>query len=545
MMDHVSQKPPEAAAKIDLCVSLVCGIGYLCFWISMVAGSLWSWFSDDDLMDLYYCWERPAWSLIAANLLLFPDYVRPMGEAFYKVVHVIWGFTPFPFHAFGLALALSTLVLQWFFVRGITQSATAPLLVWLGAGFNASFVQLYYDTGMIYDVLAFLFYFAALLLYRNARRDDRAPPARWCAAFIVLQIAAVNSKEIAATLPAALILHDIRWRRSSLPRTLASWKEWCLGKGRLTLLSASFMILMIVQKAFAAHSLLNHPAYRPQVSFAAYCTTYSAYLKQFTWGAIDFWPEGVISLMIVIFAVSAGLRDNVLIWSASMIAIGILPLSFIPVRGGFAFYVPAFFWIVWSVRLADIFASAIRTRLRSSILAPIQSAVILLAAAWILLPWHSRMFEHPRPHLHTQQNRNKEVDSQLHRLAPAIPAGTKVLFLNDPFPPDAYTLLFLMRLSYNDKSLTADRVLMMNLYGQTVDRSKYDLVFDYRDGVFSISKPDPRSAPPPNPPKPRARPSWTPSRRSLADIMVRASPSAAPTVPSFLLFSVQLIEAAR
>jgi hypothetical protein len=39
-----------------------------------------------------------------------------------------------------------------------------------------------------------------------------------------------------------------------------------------------------------------------------------------------------------------------------------------------------------------------------------------------------------------------------------MPRGAKLLFITDPFPREAYDLLFNLRLLYHDDALTADRL---------------------------------------------------------------------------------------
>jgi len=41
------------------------------------------------------------------------------------------------------------------------------------ASYNAGFIDLYYNTGTIYDLLCFGFYFSALQLYVNVRKKDQ------------------------------------------------------------------------------------------------------------------------------------------------------------------------------------------------------------------------------------------------------------------------------------------------------------------------------------------------------------------------------------
>jgi hypothetical protein len=73
---------------------------------------------------------------------------------------------------------------------------------------------------------------------------------------------------------------------------------------------------------------------------------------------------------------------------------------------------------------------------------------------------------------------------ELDRLHLALPKGTRILFLHDPFKADYYTLLFTVTLHYGDPTLTVDRAESV----PAAARSGYDLVLDYRDGRIVLVK---------------------------------------------------------
>jgi hypothetical protein len=61
--------------------------------------------------------------------------------------------------------------------------------------------------------------------------------------------------------------------------------------------------------------------------------------------------------------------------------------------------------------------------------------------------------------------------------------GSKILFLHDRFPPDAWGPLMMSRQLYRDRTLWVDRPTMMD---HPPNLSDYDRVFDYVDGKFAV-----------------------------------------------------------
>jgi hypothetical protein len=73
---------------------------------------------------------------------------------------------------------------------------------------------------------------------------------------------------------------------------------------------------------------------------------------------------------------------------------------------------------------------------------------------------------------------------QTHALVPRLPANSRMLFLDDPFPSDAWDLLTCLRLSYGDNTLQVDRAKTMPRPPSADEIKRYDVVLAWRDGHF-------------------------------------------------------------
>jgi hypothetical protein len=82
---------------------------------------------------------------------------------FYLIIYKIFGFNPFPFRFVCFALLLINLYLAYRFIESLSNSRATGFLAALLLCYHAWFVDLYYSTGTVYDLLCFLFYFSSFI----------------------------------------------------------------------------------------------------------------------------------------------------------------------------------------------------------------------------------------------------------------------------------------------------------------------------------------------------------------------------------------------
>lgn len=66
-----------------------------------------------------------------------------------------------------------------------------------------------------------------------------------------------------------------------------------------------------------------------------------------------------------------------------------------------------------------------------------------------------------------------------------MPSDARLLFLDDPRLPNVQDMVFLVRLSYRDRSLTVDRAKTMPRRPSPRQMQGYDAVFDYQAGKLT------------------------------------------------------------
>jgi hypothetical protein len=167
------------------------------------------YFSNDDIMNLYWAREVPFWKLALSALVPFTTVYRPTGAVLYRCLYAIFGLNPLPFRIVFYALLLISLIVLYKLVGAITGLRSAGVQATFIASFHGRFSDLYMDNGTIYDVLCGCFYFGTLYDYISIRSRGLTLDWRHIIVLYFLATAALNSKEMAATLPVVFLFYEL------------------------------------------------------------------------------------------------------------------------------------------------------------------------------------------------------------------------------------------------------------------------------------------------------------------------------------------------
>jgi len=469
-------------------------IGGIPLWFA--GAGLHAYFTSDDTMNLYGYWSEPWRDLLVANLAYYSPLYRPMGGLFYRAVFAVFGFNPLPFRVACFALLLINLALLYATARTLAASRDVGLLAALAGSYHAGFEDLYYNTGMVYDLLCYLFYVGALLGYCHARRAGRR--LGWPQAILVVAsyVCALNSKEVAVTLPAVILIYEWIYHRPKLSnRGLLGWISRELW---LVWLLAAMTVPFLFGKLSSASPFSGIPDYELHISPARYLDAYRHYLDIASYHrSAWFTASGALLLWAAMLLIAARGRRKVLWFSFFFILVSVLPVIFITPRGTISvLYLPYLGWALYAAALlvamrealgAGLARLAPRLSALGARMQPLTSAVTFAAAAVLLCGAH-RANTFPAQ---TQPVIGSTAD-QIHRLLPQLPANGRILFLDDPFPADDWTLPTLIRLSYGDRTIHVDRVKRMSPRPDLHEIRSYSVVLTYqRDRLVRIDPAQP------------------------------------------------------
>jgi hypothetical protein len=428
-------------------------IAYL-LWFA--AGGLGARFTADDLMNLNVHLALSLPRLLLANLAFWTPAYRPMGGVVYVAVYRLLGFHPLPFRVVCFALLLGNLALLYSVCLRLTEQREVALLATLLATYHAWLVDLYYSTGTIYELLCFAFYFAALRYYVGIRRTGAGLHWRQWAVFLALYVCALNSKELAVTLPLAVACYEGIWHG----------RKWY---ARGALVPALLTVPYVVGKLTGPASLAANPAYRPAISAARYLHTFHLYLNVLFYQDHFFRDAHEILLLAAMLLLALWQRSRPLLFAWCFVLFSVLPFIFVPHHSGFFIYLPLAGWA--------LYAAATLGMLRRKLAPAVPPAVLFLAVALALGPLHARESAKSMRVFASARLPTSETIAELRRVQPTLPAGARLFFRDDPFPPRTFYLFFLARLFYHDLTLEVTRAKD----GQPME-GRYDAVFQWQEG---------------------------------------------------------------
>ncbi|HVX66441.1 MAG TPA: glycosyltransferase family 39 protein [Bryobacteraceae bacterium] len=489
------ETPPRSEAAVRRHASLA-RAAYIAFAIAFAAhffrfsrAGLRSWFSNDDAMNLFLAWTRPYSELFASCFAVFVPYTRPLGQAYYLLLYRLFGFDPLPFNVVRLAVAALDVVVLYLFVSRVLRSRTAGLCALLLAGVHPALFSIYFDTGMIYDTLAFLFYWLTFWVYVGIRQRGAVPGWRAMLGLLALHTCALNSKEIAVTLPLGILLYELALAPPRLTRPALG--RWLTREGRFALAGALLTALYLAPRLYSKTSLYSLPGYRPDYSPETYFGTYGTYVSEFLArsGALP-WP--VLAALLAGGIVAAVLtRRRVLLWAALFNVVAVLPIAFIPPRLGFAFYVPLMGWAVLLAGLLDLAREAAVKRIhagpRFGPAARDAAARFFLVAllAGVVVPFYIKA---AKSRYYGAQNRQDQIRTwyrEIRYVLPEIPPHSRILLLREPPQPE-WTLQFLLPLATRDRSTTVRVVRQLKAMNAEIKAEDFTLFVDYEGDHFRL-----------------------------------------------------------
>ena len=461
-----------------------------------------TYFSPDDLLGLYQSWIPPVGALLKWNIFFFlpSEAARPCVSAILRLIYWIAGFHPAPFKAINLIILVANIFLTYAVALRLAGTKTAAALATLLGCYHGRATVLYIDTGFIWDVLCYFFYFAAAAVYLRSRGDRTYPNWRQLLACCCLYVCALNSKELAVTFPVFLLLYELIY--FGRPENgFGDWRNWRRWAG--VLVTGTMTVAMIGGRLLPAGSLLrDNPMYLPIFTWHQFMLTSAYFTGNLFLRATPttFTPAMLITLWGAMGAFAWVSRSRALRFAWLFLMLSPLPVAFISPRGVAQYYIPLFGWALYTGALAEMALRALlgRFRFANPIRARIYaSAGLVFGLAMILYPlWHRYRPEEPTSVMLEAED-NRSLNQQLHRLQPKLSHASRLMFLDDPIPANWWNLTFLVHLSYRDQSIAIDRGKLMRQPPSSTQLARYDHVFDFRGGhLFELTAPWSRNATP-------------------------------------------------
>lgn len=475
----VTETSPRLARWPKIASAVLLSAYFLCFaWDGL--GARWA---EDDMMNLYGAWKPGPWQLLLAQFRPWHGDYRPLGGAFYDILFALFGLNPLPYRVAVLLLLGLNLWLIYRLARllgcGELRAAVAVIL----AAYHAALGSLHYNTDVIYDILCFTFYLAAFLHYASIRRRGRLLGGWESAAFFGLYLCALNAKEMALTLPLALLAYEALYHRP------AEWswngiRAWLLGPGRLALCAVPLNLLYLYGKMFGPDAMMNMPAYQPVFTLDRWLAFQTTCIGGFLLRLAPVSTLGLLFAWTLLTWLAWRFDRPVLRFCWAFLILAPLPIEFLEGRFQAALYIPLAALTVFAATvLVDLADAAARSLARAPVLRrlgrDIPLAALLMAA---LVPYARANWTIRNTLLHhsmlMQGPLTWKVIQQFRALKPKVPPGSSVVILNDPFR--SFDELYIASLCLGDRSIAVHVQSVSPLTPEEIARSPH--VLAYQDG---------------------------------------------------------------
>jgi hypothetical protein len=465
-MSPVSQ--PVVSRKL----AILTAVFILSFFTFFTYSGLTAYFTFDDgttIIAALRLFETSFWSDLLHILTVFTAAFRPLTTMFWRPLYAVFGFNPLPYRIAMQLLMAVNIGLAYVVARRVEMTREAAALTALIFCYNASTSALYYDTCLIGDVLCLLFYALAVVIYAGGRQSGS--PLSWqrTAGVAATYFLALDSKEVAVTLPGILLVYELLYRHGDFrDRKKALLVGW---------VPAAMLVAGGIYLKVKVADMSSNPAYHPTVTPDFVLKNIGFYLQQ-----LLYLPENSVTalkacliLAGLIFA-GAWCRSRPAIFGVLFFVAALIPVAVIASRSGYAAYVA---YLGLSVTLGALLAGA-RERLtfltrRQNV--DIASAGLLFVCVAGFLGWAHMVRRMPlNGYFEWDKPKLVKFMDDLQRNIPEFPPHVRVLMKDDVWDPD-WGPMFLLRLMYHDNTIWLDRPGNQD---RPLDPASYDLVVQYK-----------------------------------------------------------------
>jgi hypothetical protein len=473
LLDSVGRRPFASGSRWP---TIAAALAVAVFFISSSWRAVNVHFSSDEMMNIYWYWEPGVWKVTWANILFWHRIIRPMGGVYYLPLFHLFGLNPWPYTVVRLVLLILVSLLLLRLAKRLTGSLSAATFAVMVVTYHPELVSLTHNGSFIYDILCAGFYFGALLYYLRCRDWSRSLTLRQTSTFLLLYICGLDSKEMAVSLPVIVCAYEALDASRATRHITTIAKRFAV---HVWPLAAAVVVTyaFITLKTYGPGGLAEIEVYRPVLTWTRFAESSQRFLNTIfcttlfrTWSVLAVWA----------LLLYAGLRKHsrglllLLVWVVATP----LPLNFIPPHGSGCIYIPLAGWGIIVAAACECIARRIAREPFFAWLPERATVVCLLAAAL----WYYTSVTAPRHYAHAlaclhNGEKTWNVIEQFRALPFRPPHGSRIAFINDPFP-EGWDTLFIAKLWWEDRTLQVSLQNQQHLPASELARMDYLFEFD-------------------------------------------------------------------
>jgi hypothetical protein len=450
----------------------------LAYFLHFALPALRAGFGEDEMMNLYLYWLAGPFKSIQANLCFWSTFLpRPAGALYYLPLYHFFSLDPLPYRVFQISLLAVTIPIVFYLAQLLSGSRAVAFLVALAMCYHAHLANLVFGGSFIYDVLCGFFYFAALTYYVRIREKGVALRPGQLAIVLGLYVCALNSKEMAVSLPVIVFIYEaLKCPRLNDWKQFA-WRNWSVAVPALIggLVTAIFIYSKL-------NSLAHLQAYRPVYSWHRFTLTNAHFINDLLYDSVSIIGRAVLVVWPVVFLYAFWRRDRLLQLMAFWVVITPLPLAFIPARGGAMLYIVLFGWAMIIARVLEDLIGLVGRVLalsepRTTMLRTLAAATMAVSLA-VFTHWQSDRFDRIRAMVSSGQKSVHVIQALRSLNLHPRPGSTILLKPETRFYQNPYYPEFVASLVWNDHSLNIYVAGQHQLTQRQIGKISYVISFD-------------------------------------------------------------------
>ena len=300
-------------------------------------------FREDEMMNLWTYWYLGAFQSMLGFAKFWTPYYRTGGALYYLPLYHFFGLNPLPYRIVQICILAVSIPIAYCLARLLASSRSAAFLAVLAFCYHPYVASLVFVGSFIYDALCGLFYFAALTYYVQIRERGVYLRPLQLVLFLVFYLCALNSKEMAVTLPVIVLIYELlkspHW---------ANWNAFLSRTWRCaapSLIAGALTAIYVYNKIYGTGSVTRSDAYRPRYSWHNFVTSNTRFVGELLYAPEAVTQTGLLLLWAGVF-IYAFWRRNRMVWlMAFWVVIVPLPIAFLlPIRSGACLYLLLFGW---------------------------------------------------------------------------------------------------------------------------------------------------------------------------------------------------------
>ena len=447
-------------------------------------GSLRVRFALDDLANIGHYYEYSPWQLVLSNFLPWRGDSRPMGGLFYIPIYHFAGLNPVPYQAVLLAILLANVYWAYRLTKLLGADEIACWLVAMACCYYGGIANLYYNAAFVFDALCCFFYLASLVYYVGIRNRGQLLHPGQMAVFLALLLFALNSKEMAVSIPVMLLVYEWVYHR---PKWSArELRAWVRGPALVSLIAAALTLVDIYGKVAGTTAMIAAEGYRPVFTLQRLDAFQVAALQDlfFSWAWTPGWAQIVgiwVAMAFLAFRRAGRPILRFLFWFLVVLP---LPIEFLPGKREACFVLLMVGGAIFvAVVFVDLVETAARYLSREFRLPPlgyrlvVGVSIALAVVIWIRDQRHLRLSVGGAP-MTTLGWESWDIIQQLRASDFHPRPGSFVAFLDDPY--HSLDMYFQARLWLHDRSVTVHVASEGPLTPQELAKMDYVFTFDKR-----------------------------------------------------------------